>query len=70
MLYKRIFYLGLALVMISAALIGCVPQASVVEEPEEIEEITEVVIGVYEPMTGAQAAGGPAEGRKGGGRRL
>ncbi|HAF48315.1 MAG TPA: branched-chain amino acid ABC transporter substrate-binding protein, partial [Anaerolineaceae bacterium] len=41
--------------MISALLLGCAPAA---EEPGEIEEIEEVVIGVYEPMTGAQAAGG------------
>lgn len=55
MLFKRILNVGFALIMISAVLLGCAPAA---EEPGEIEAIEEVVIGVYEPMTGAQAAGG------------
>jgi len=55
MLFKRILNVGFALIMISVVLLGCAPAA---EEPGEIEEIQEVVIGVYEPMTGAQAAGG------------
>jgi len=49
------FNIGFALIIISAVLLGCAPAA---EETGEIEEIEEVVIGVYEPMTGAQAAGG------------
>jgi branched-chain amino acid transport system substrate-binding protein len=57
-LFKKIFYVGLVLAMISGVLMGCAPASPGTDQPAAGEDVKEVVIGVYEPMTGAQAAGG------------
>ena len=44
--------------MISGVLMGCAPASPGTDQPAAGEDVKEVAIGVYEPMTGAQAAGG------------
>ncbi|HNS64620.1 MAG TPA: ABC transporter substrate-binding protein, partial [Anaerolineaceae bacterium] len=49
---KKFVSLLVALIVLSGLFAGCTPKSAEPAKP------TEVVIGVYEPMTGAQAAGG------------